>query len=295
VSDLADGSAAATDGERVLADGSAVATDGERVLADGSAVATDGERVLADTMPYRIVRPYRVRFEESTANETMRTAVYLAWAADVAWQHSTALGFGRDWYTQRGLFWLVRAVRLDILRPIETYASVFVGTRVYGYRRIAARRDCDVCDATGELRARMQVDWVMTNVRGVPTRVPEDMFALVTADAPTFELLKVSLPVTPRGAFERRVSIARRDLDPLDHVNNSVYVDYLEEALAAAGADDLLVAAPRRYEVDFASSAGPGDVLVGRAWPHEGGWAYRLSRDDGTEIFRAKVARLREP
>ncbi|HEX7497498.1 MAG TPA: acyl-ACP thioesterase domain-containing protein [Candidatus Limnocylindrales bacterium] len=263
--------------------------------ADGSAVASDGEPVLADTMPYRIVRPYRVRFEESTANETMRTAVYLAWAADVAWQHSTVLGFGREWYAERGLFWLVRAVRLDVLRPIETYASVFVGTRVYGYRRIAARRDCDVRDATGELLARLQVDWVMTNGRGVPTRVPDEMFALVTADAPTFELLKVSLPATPRGAFERRVSIARRDLDPLDHVNNSVYVDYLEEALAAAGADELLVAAPRRYDVDFVSSAGRGDVLVGRAWPHEGGWAYRLSRDDGTEIFRAKVARLREP
>ena len=51
---------------------------------------------LTDRLPYRIVRPYRVRFEESTAAETMRTAVYLAWAADVAWQHSTVLGFGRD-------------------------------------------------------------------------------------------------------------------------------------------------------------------------------------------------------
>ena len=256
---------------------------------------TETESVLDDTMPYRIVRPYRVRFEESTANETVRTAIYLAWAADIAWQHSTALGFGREWYTQRGLFWLVRAVRLDVFRPIETYAGVFVGTRVYGYRRIAARRDCDVRDATGELLARLEIDWVMTNERGVPTRVPDEMFSLVTADAPTFEMLKVALPATPRGAFERRVPVARRDLDPLDHVNNSVYVDYLEEALAAAGAGELLVATPRRYQVDFVASAAPDDVLVGRAWQHEGGWAYRLSRDDDAEIFRAKVAPLRGP
>ena len=260
-----------------------------------SGYLVDGSAGMADTMPYRIVRPYRVRFDESTANETMRTAIHLAWVADIAWQHSTALGFGRDWYTQRGLFWLVRAVRLDVLRPIETYATVFVGTRVYGYRRIAARRHCDVRDATGDLLARLEIDWVMTNERGMPTRVPDEMLEFVTVDAPTFELLKVALPETPAGAFERRLGVARRDLDPLDHVNNSVYVDYLEEALAAAGADELLVTIPRRYEVDFMASAERDDILVGRAWPHEGGWAYRLSRDDGTEIFRARVAPLREP
>ena len=70
-------------------------------------------------------------------------------------------------------------------------------------------------------------------------------------------------------------------------------VDYLEEALAAAGAGELLVATPRRYEVDFVASAERDEVLVGRAWPHEDGWAYRLSRDDGMEIFRARVATLR--
>jgi acyl-ACP thioesterase len=271
------------------------APEGSAMLADGSALAADVETVLADTMPYRIVRPYRVRFEESTAHETMRTAIHLAWVADIAWQHSTALGFGRDWYTQRGLFWLVRAIRLDVLRPIKTYASVFVGTLVYGYRRIAARRHSDVRDATGELLARLEIDWVMTNERGMPTRVPAEMLSLVTEDAPSFEMLKVILPETPAGALERRLRVARRDLDPLDHVNNSVYVDYLEEALAAAGADELLVATPRRYEVDFVASAERDDVLVGRAWPHEDGWAYRLSRDDGTEIFRGRVAPLREP
>lgn len=262
---------------------------------EDSAAVPDGSAGGADTMPYRIVRPYRVRFEESTATETMRTAIYLAWVADVAWQHSVALGFGRDWYTQRGLVWLVRAVRLDVLRPIKTYSSVLVGTRVFGYRRISARRHCDVRDTTGELLARLEIDWVMTNDRGIPTRVPEEMLAFVADGSPSFEMLKVILPEAPAGAAERRVRVARRDLDPMDHVNNSVYLDYLEEALEAAGAGELLVATRRRYEVDFVASAERDEVLVDRAWPLEGGWAYRLSRDDGTEIFRARVAAMREP
>jgi acyl-CoA thioesterase FadM len=252
----------------------------------------DVPAVLRDQLPYRIVRPFRVRFEESTASETMRTAVYLAWVADIAWQHSTALGFGRDWYSERGLFWLVRAIRLDVLAPIHTYDGVLVSTRVVGYRRIGARRESEVRDPAGELLAHLEIDWVMINGRGVPTRVPDDFHKFVVDGAASFEMHKVALPKAPPDAVERRFYVHRRDLDPLDHVNNSVYLDYFEEALEAAGQGDLLRATPRRYLLDFASSAERDEPLVGRAWPQEGGWAYRLTREDGTDIFRARLDRL---
>ena len=129
----------------------------------------------------------------------------------------------------------------------------------------------------------------MTNAKGVPTRVPEEMLAFIAGSASTFEMMKVVLPPTPPDAAERTFRVRRRDLDPLEHVNNSVYIDYLEEALMAAGQHELLAAAPRRYEIDFVASAERDNLLVGRTWPLEDGWAYRLSREDGTEIFRARV------
>ena len=248
---------------------------------------------LADRLPYRIARPCRVRFEEATTSETVRTAIYLAWAADVAWQHSTLLGFGRDWYRALDIFWVVRAIRLDVLQPIPTYAEVYVTTEVTGFRRIAARRHSEVRNRSGELIASIEIDWVMVNERGVPTRVPGEMLKFLADEAATFEMLKVAIPETPPDARERSFDVRRRDLDPMDHVNNSVYIDYLEEALEAAGLGSMLTACPRRYEIDFVASAGPYDTLVDRAWPLEDGWAYRLSREDGTELFRARVAPIR--
>jgi acyl-CoA thioesterase FadM len=103
---------------------------------------------------------------------------------------------------------------------------------------------------------------------------------------------KVALPESPPHAVERRFRVHRRDLDPLDHVNNSVYLDYFEEALEAAGQGELLLVVPRRYVLDFASSAARDELLVGRTWPLEGGWAYRLTREDGSEIFRARIEPL---
>ena len=252
-----------------------------------------GPAALADRLPYRIARPCRVRFEEATSSETMRTAIYLAWAADIAWQHSTLLGFGRDWYAARGIFWVVRAVRLDVLRPIRTYAEVFVTTEVSGFRRIAARRHSEVRDPTGALLALLEIDWVMVNERGTPTRVPGEMLKFLADEAATFEMLKVVIPEAPPDAIEWSFAVRRRDLDPMDHVNNSVYIDYLEESLEAAGQGPLLTSWPRRYEIDFVASAERDDSLVGRTWPLEDGWAYRLSRVDGTEMFRARVAAIR--
>jgi acyl-CoA thioesterase FadM len=219
----------------------------------------------------------------------MRTAIYLAWAADAAWQHSTLLGFGRDWYSRRGLFWLVRSVRLDVLAPIHTYDTAYVTTQVTGYRRIGAHRHSEVRDGAGGLLAGMEIDWVMTNEKGVPVRVPDEMLGFVADSAETFDMFKLALPETPSDATQRTFNVRRSDLDPLDHVNNSVYIDYLEEALDAAGQGALLTKTPRRYEIDFVAAAERANVLTGRTWHVEDGWAYRLSRDDGTEVFRARV------
>jgi len=256
-----------------------------------TATADDLPEILRDGLPYRIVRPFRVRFEESTANETMRTAVVLAWLADIAWQHSVLLGFGRDWYSERGLFWLVRAIQLEVLAPIRTYQTAYVSTQVVAYRRIGARRESFVYDDTGAKLAHACIDWVMTNERGVPCRVPEDFHRFVVDHAASFEMAKVALPEVPPNAVERRFDVRRRDLDPLDHVNNSVYLDYFEEALAAAGQHETIGTTPRRYVLDFANSAARGDSLVSSVWADGEAWYYKLSRDDGCEIFRGLLER----
>ena len=46
---------------------------------------------------------YRVRFDEAGPDGHLRTSGLMRYAQDVAWQHSAALGFGRDWYLERGL------------------------------------------------------------------------------------------------------------------------------------------------------------------------------------------------
>ncbi len=245
----------------------------------------------ADRTPVRAIeRPYRVRFEEVTGGGTIRPALFLAYAQDCAWQHSALLGYDRDWYDAHGIFWLVRAVALDVLHPVTTYSDIVVTTEVIGFRRATARRHTDVRDRTGIVAASADIDWLLLNGRGMPARIPPAFDELFGAEGATFEITRVPLPPPSADAFERRFDVRRRDLDQMDPVNNSVYVDYLEETLEAAGLSALLGTLPRRYVMEYVGAAERGHVLVARLWPSGAGWSYRLAREDGAELFRAQVS-----
>jgi len=95
--------------------------------------------------------------------------------------------------------------------------------------------------------------------------------------------------------FRWRLQVRHYEIDQLGHVNNAVYLNYLEQAAIAHCAalgftpqrlialGGLFVA--RRHEIDFLASAVAGDSLVVETWPAEmcGARAYRLyevRRDD---------------
>ena len=57
----------------------------------------------------------------------------------------------------------------------------------------------------------------------------------------------------------------------MDHVNNAVYADWLDEAvLAAGGAGAAARAIPRLARLEYARAAEPGATSVARVWPDGG-------------------------
>jgi acyl-ACP thioesterase len=72
-------------------------------------------------------------------------------------------------------------------------------------------------------------------------------------------------------------------------VNNAVYLDWIEEAAAAAGDQGAVGATPRRIVIEYSASAEPGDVLEAVAWKAESAWCVRLDRLDGAELVRARL------
>lgn len=243
-------------------------------------------------LPVRHAAEYRVRFDEANPVGLLRGSALLGYVQDVAWRHSEALGFPRAWYREKGVAWLVRAVEARLLAPIEDGEALTVTTRLTGYRKVLARRVSEVVGPGGDLRAVVAIDWAMTDGRAA-IRIPAE-FERAPIDGPgPFTPTRVDPAPSPPDAATLRFTPRLRDLDPMNHANNGVYLDWLDEAVARAGPDGVaaIAALPRTYRMEYLRPAGPGAALVSTAWPADGGrgWAYRLADAAGAELLRGRL------
>ena len=220
---------------------------------------------------------YRVRFDEATPSGAIRTSVLLRFAADLAAVHSDRRGFGRDWYRERGLAWLVRGVDLELAGPIAHGDEIVGTTRAVAARKVLARRRTEFRGADGQPVATVVVDWALTSSEGVPTRIPPIFDTVFGTTARSFEPIRVRTtpPAGPAG-LDRRVR--PQELDPMDHVNNAVYLDWAEEAIRAVEPSfTSLDIVPRRWRLEYLGSAGPATTVRTIAWPDDSGWSVRIA------------------
>ncbi len=237
-----------------------------------------------------IERPYRVRFDEAGPDGLLRSSGYLRYAQDLAWVHSESAGFGREWYGERGLTWLVRAVELDILADVGYGAELVGSTAVTGFRRVWARRKSEFHPVGSERPAALAItDWVLLNARGAPTRVPSEIADAFVQPGADFTPLRLALPPTPAGVAPLHVIVHKSELDPMAHVNNAAYVDYLDEHFMHGSRARAKLPVPRRYRAEFIASAEPGSTLAGHGWRADMGWSYRLEDEAGQELLRARL------
>ena len=244
---------------------------------------------MNDRAPDTCTAPYRVRFDEAGPDGWLRTSVLLRYAQDVAWHHSASRGFGRAWYAERGLTWLVRAAELAVLAPVEVGAQIEGTTHVVGWRRVWARRRTDFRDEVGSLVAWTQIDWVLLDRNGAPTRIPPEFDSVFGAPTVSSGLARVALDEPPAGAHRRSFTVRPQELDPMDHANNAVYADWLEEAVIGAGDVPATRSVPRFARLEYAAPAEAASLVTADLWPERDGWSFRLRDDAGRDLLRARL------
>lgn len=93
-------------------------------------------------------------------------------------------------------------------------------------------------------------------------------------------------------AFELLLSVQPEDIDQLDHVNNVVYLKWVQEAAIAhwtasapAEAQEALFWVVVRHEIDYKRPALLGDGIIARTWV---GPATERTFERNTELLRAR-------
>jgi acyl-ACP thioesterase len=232
---------------------------------------------------------YRVRFDEAGPDGAMRISSLLRYAQDIAWRHSERTGFDRAWYAERGLGWVVRGVALELGEPVPMGHTLRLSTAVIGHRRIWARRLAECRLVTGELAARVTTDWVLLDARGRIVRIPEAFGLAFTNPQLDDEILRVPKPTAP-ATVRLELGVRGRDLDPLDHVNNAVYLDWLWEARDAAG-EAWTAVGPASLRLEYLASAARGDTVTVELHGTPDAWTGVIRGSSGVEFVRAEGRR----
>lgn len=102
--------------------------------------------------------------------------------------------------------------------------------------------------------------------------------------------------------YERTITAAPADIDALGHVNNVVWVRWIQEmatahweAVAPAAHRDAYIWVVTRHEVDYLRAVGPGETVTGRTWVADAPKGARFDRHvefigaDGRPRVRART------
>jgi acyl-ACP thioesterase len=239
--------------------------------------------------PDRCSAPFRVRFDEGGPDGLIRTSVLLRYTQDLAGVHSSSRGFDRSWYAERGITWLVRAAVVAVTAPIAVGTELVGTTTVLGGRRVWARRRTEFQNADGSIVSWVHIDWVLLDDRGTPKRIPKEFEAIFGTPPTTFGLARVDLGEIPTAPARSEFTVRPQELDPMDHVNNAVYSDWLDEAVLAAGGNEAVRAVPRLVRLEYARAAEPASHLVADTWPDGDAWVCRVAEADGADLLRARL------
>jgi acyl-CoA thioester hydrolase len=224
----------------------------------------------------------RVRYEECGPGGHVRASVYMRYLQDLAFAHSAALGYPLAWYEAHRLFWLVRRVRLVVGAPAAYGEELHVTTQVAGMRRVLARR-WNTIRRSGDdgLVATAMVDWIFTQDGTAPLRVPDEVIKAFPAMGTSLMPLPLPELPAPHKAVWRPLRIRASDADAMDHANNAVYIDLLDDAVLHAGGRSGVAAHPRTYDLQYHAAAATGAVLRDAAWRDGATWHYRLESMNG--------------
>jgi acyl-CoA thioester hydrolase len=260
-------------------------------------------------MPLEYARTFNIRHYECNAHGRVTDVSYLRYMEEAAFDASAAAGYDLARYATMGRLWLIRETDIEYLRPLRYGDSVKVKTWVADFRRVRSQRAYEFHLAgSGERVACACTDWVFVDsATGRPATIPPEMIvAFFPEGLAETALPRVRMPAAWPALLDVFKELRRvnwQDIDPANHVNNSMYLAFVQDCGVRALAEhgwplariwsegyDILA---RRHRIEYLQSALLDDELEVATWITSARHASVMCHttitrvSDGTRLARA--------
>lgn len=179
---------------------------------------------------------------------SMRYSVFMRWLQEASIAHTEALGAGRDKTLDKGALWVVARVRVEIRRMPQYDETVTFRTWAGKTRHVLFPRYYEIADAEGNVAVRASAVWLLMDANTRRMAFP-DKYGVRIPDTSTGTELALPAGIAPKDApVVYRHTVRFQDVDINGHMNNSKYLDVIEDAL---GFDFLHDFELTEFEIDY--------------------------------------------
>ncbi len=253
--------------------------------------------------------PFKVRLYELDSLGHVNNAVYLRYCEQAAMEASESVGYTLEKYRERGWLWVIKHTIIEHVAPasygdtIEVTTWVSQITPASTFREYLLTRQGD-----GATIARARSRWVLLDAgSGRPIRMPPEMREIFRPNGKIavrdLKPMRGEKSLENPRIFRHFRRVQRYELDSAGHVNNAVYLNWLEQAKFDA-TDSLgftsawlrekgITIVQTRAEIEYIRPALEGDELeivsrlAGMARTH-GTWEHLIyKRPSGELVARA--------
>jgi acyl-ACP thioesterase len=194
-------------------------------------------------------------FEVDTAFKLKLGALFRL-LQEAAIQHSEQVGLGSKTLVDTGSVWILNRMQAQIFRYPEYLENLTVVTWHKGSQGYRAYRDFILYAGQDKVAVASSMWLYFDTQRKRIVRIPDEVSAAYTRepdsamDSPV-DLWKANLDFTTD--LDVPISIRTSDFDPLGHVNNAIYFDYIETSIARAMEDPTPI---ERLQIEFKKEIG---------------------------------------
>ncbi len=177
---------------------------------------------------------HEVKFFETDPALRMKLGSLVKLLQEAAISHSGAVGQGARKVQETGFAWVLHKLGIDIFRCPEYGEELEIVTWSTGVKGLKARREFRVFAGDEAIITASSLWFYIDVARKQVVRIPPgiiDPYGIETETALQRDLdnWKADTDFLPEA--EALITTRFSDYDPLEHVNNSVYFDYLETAI----------------------------------------------------------------
>jgi len=148
--------------------------------------------------------------------------------------HSEKVGYRMDELIEQGLGWILNKLDMKVYRYPGYKERLDIFTWSRGIKGVKAKREFEIFSGKEKLLAASSI-WVYVDSKQMKIkRIPDGMNDIYTTEshvALNEKLDRWKTKTDFSSDFEICISTRLSDYDPMEHINNTIYIEFLETAL----------------------------------------------------------------